>query len=579
MDNNQETINLGELASKEKSNASATSSSTITSSASKSQQQKVRAIIQNQPTPKYGMGSVGIAPNYSKIPAIKLKDETKILDSLLNNDDLTAEDRYKIARNLVEIYDELMDRSTEQKYSDNPDYSNDIWQIYGGPGDPLIGDLYDFGIFRKIDKWKTVAKEYGPEGWSGKILNKAYTANSKKRARATNFGTSIEDARKNIGKTSKLKNDWAPALQAASEWNPNNKNILINPHFDMTADEAISILGPNNSLSEGENLIHKMLAHKKSSLTLDQVKTKITSYIEDHIKPAFRIAKIDTIQAQAAYLAHWAGETKFGLFTESQNEVFEDDPHAITYNSGYGGSYDYARAHKNRTGNPELDKKIFSKDLSQKTYSVDPLGVIESKQAMRGKTQPEAAAIMNNTFVGRGAVQVTHDSNYTMALVYLEEILKTTTNQEDRALIKEALFKIKQDPSQAANPEYAFLFSAAYMHTSGGVRDTSKLGHSVSELNFSGYRMTNEQQNLFRWVSGGLDIVKFARRSKGSVARSVEDAAKTKVQAYNNAFKTLEKKLKKRNEKERIKRKQRQLEQEKNRSKKQSPDRWPFREV
>ena len=576
---------MSELAEKQKTaDSSANNSSTITSNTSSTHKQQARSILQNDTIePSYGFGTIAYAPNYSEIKALELKREAITLDKLVDDNNINVDKRYMAARNLIDIYYELSSRSTQQRDAETPDYSNDIWSIYGGPGDPLIGYLDTFGIFQNIHKWQRIANEIGPTSWSNEVVNKAYRANSTGKARSTNFNKSVEQGRANIGKKKTPgKRDWAPAIKAASEWSPDNKHKKINHNFDLTTDEAVALLGEKNNLAQGEKLIQNMLTHKKSKLTVDQAKEKIGNYIQNHIKPAFRIGKIDTIQAQSAYLAHWAGETKFGLFTESQNELFEDDPHAITYNSGYGGAYDYAQASKNRTKNPEHDKKVFSEDLARKSHAVDPLGAIESKQAMSGKTQKEAAAIMNKTFVGRGTVQVTLDSNYTMALIYLEEILKTTEDKDDQALIKEALFKIKQDPSQAANPKYAFLFSAAYMHMSGGVKDTANLDSEIAHLSFKGNTgnyMSKEQRQLFTWVSGGLNIVKFGRNSSGSVAASVRDASRMKVRVYNNAFRILEQKLKQQQEKERLEKERIRLENERKEAEKKWPDRWPFREI
>lgn len=523
-------------------------SSTVNDNSNSSQKKKVASILRGHEAPSYGFGTIGSPPKYSDIKVLDLEKEAETLDKIAQDSSVSVDKRYMAARNLVKIYWELSWRSTEERDADKPDYSNEIWKLYGGPGDPLIGSLEMFGVFRNLFEWEQIVRDIGPESWSNDLVHKAYRTNITKAPRSTNFNKSVEEGREGIGKPKQGKGrDWAPAIKDSSEWAEGNKQRVINKNFQMTADEAIALLGEKNNLSKGENVIKNVLANKKSSLTLDQVKKKIQHYIDNNIVPAFRIAGIDTAQAQAAYLAHWAGETKFSLFTESQNEVFEDDPHNITYNPGYGGAYDYARPEKNRTGNKERDAQVFSEDLASKTYSVDPLGAIESKQAMYGKSQPEAAEIMNKTFIGRGAVQVTLDSNYTMTLIYLEEILKNTENEDDRALIKEALFTIKQDPSQAANPKFAFLFSAAYMHMSGGVKDTANLGSNIPELSIKGNTgnyMSPDQQDLFTWVSGGTNIVKFARESGGSVSASVEEASKIKVRVYNNAFETLQKKLK-----------------------------------
>lgn len=123
-------------------------------------------------------------------------------------------------------------------------------------------------------------------------------------------------------------------------------------------------------------------------------------------------------------------------------------------------------------------------------------------------------------FQGRGPVQVTWESGYVQTLAYLETQAETLGRQADEAdargggapegegsaaagagagprrqadLARRAVEAIKRDPAEAANPEFAFLFSAAFMQMPGGVRSTAGLGQTAG---FTG----NAAED--RWVTG-----------------------------------------------------------------------------
>lgn len=168
--------------------------------------------------------------------------------------------------------------------------------------------------------------------------------------------------------------------------------------------------------------------------------TQAQAYL-DSLNQAFRIMKIDSVQAQANYLAHAYVESgQFRAFTESQASVdkgahrWMDDPTKVPLN------------------------KSSLKSSFPKGGDVNPLGNFE--------------------FIGRGPVQVTHRSEYVETIAMLE---KTAEQYEKEAaapggnskatasaqLAREAAAAVKADPRQAANPKYAFLFSAAFMKKRG----------------------------------------------------------------------------------------------------------------
>ncbi len=137
------------------------------------------------------------------------------------------------------------------------------------------------------------------------------------------------------------------------------------------------------------------------------------------INQAFAALQLNTVEAQAVYLAHSAGET---------------------------GS----------------------------------LAQLEERFTVREKSYASKG------FPGRGPVQVTDDYNYIQTLAYLETFLEKLKKSNDPAAsaqvpaVQEALDKIKADPSSAADPKYTFLFSAAFMHMSGGARRSANLKDKAS---------------------------------------------------------------------------------------------------
>ena len=111
-------------------------------------------------------------------------------------------------------------------------------------------------------------------------------------------------------------------------------------------------------------------------------------------------------------------------------------------------------------------------------------------------------------FQGRGPLQVTNKAAYIRSIAYLEtrsdqlqKQLAGMTNPDDiarltkqKADLDECAGAVKGDVRQAANPKYAFLFSAANMVAAGGVESSGKVGATTT---FDG-RGADED-----WESGG----------------------------------------------------------------------------
>jgi len=185
--------------------------------------------------------------------------------------------------------------------------------------------------------------------------------------------------------------------------------------------------------------LKEIYAGLKADVTSDPAKeAKAKKYLE-HLNKAFKIMKIDTVEAQAVYLAHAFIESdQFRQFTETQGSINEgaqkwmDDPTQVQINKS------------------DLKKRYALGG------SVNPTGGFE--------------------FIGRGPVQVTHKAEYVEVIAMLE---KTADQYEKDAkpgdakakeyadLARKAAKDIRADPRKAADPEYTFLVSAAFMKKRG----------------------------------------------------------------------------------------------------------------
>lgn len=186
------------------------------------------------------------------------------------------------------------------------------------------------------------------------------------------------------------------------------------------------------------------------------------------LNQAFRLFKIDTVEAQASYIANaWNEADQFRYMTETQksvssNKPYESDPKNVNLNRSW--------LKQAETG------KVVNKDKSvTDVVNYEPGGSINPKSDW------------DKSFIGRGPVQVTHRHNYVQVLAVMEKRAdelkqiaedwakkrkeegstnpqETTPRQsQDEQDLREAIDKIKADPREAANPKYAFMFSAGFM--------------------------------------------------------------------------------------------------------------------
>ncbi len=235
------------------------------------------------------------------------------------------------------------------------------------------------------------------------------------------------------------------------------------------------------------------------------------AYLES-LNLAFKVMKIDTVEAQANYLSHaFVESAQFTQFIETQgwlnhpkdeskklDQSWITDPKKLRLNDEY----------LKNTYNPDVPE---DKDAADRKRSVSPTG------------QP--------LFYGRGPVQVTHNYNYMEVIAMLEvaaehyqkEAEKPDATPEAKnealgyaALAREAANAVKTNPGEAANPKYTFLFSAAYMKR-------RRADVTVADPDKKGVEQWSGEDAKSRWVAGAKQTqkpqVKALGEKKGAYER------------------------------------------------------------
>jgi hypothetical protein len=153
---------------------------------------------------------------------------------------------------------------------------------------------------------------------------------------------------------------------------------------------------------------------------------KAESYL-GFMNEAFQLFGFDTLESQAAFLAHgWAESDQFRRLTEATlgQERYIDDPTTTKLDTKYlSGEY---------------------KPGMEKTKTVNPTG--------------------DWKYIGRGATQVTHSYNYKRACEMMDlqaGLLEKAGDTAGATRLRSAAGAIRKDPREAARPENTFLFSAA----------------------------------------------------------------------------------------------------------------------
>lgn len=253
--------------------------------------------------------------------------------------------------------------------------------------------------------------------------------------------------------------------------------------------------------------------HVKTTVTEDQLRRIVDAAGEPpttaRIAPmaggmsaSFATMGIDTAQAQALYIAHMTGETG-GVLEETGGDQrwyapFQGrGPVQVTHEYNYVQTLAYVE-----TRADQLDEEIKKKEAR--------IAELEAQKA-----SPPATP---------GATAPPDPQKEIDALTAEVATLKKQVKD-----LREAHAAVKADQKQASNPKYAFLFSAAFMHMTGAVRASSKVGKTAP---FTGKGSEDS------WVTGGN--VQDVPQADGSVKHQGMTFEERKAYAIAHGDKQLE---------------------------------------
>ncbi len=268
---------------------------------------------------------------------------------------------------------------------------------------------------------------------------------------------------------------------------------------------------PRKTMTVTIEQLFKIFPDLETDSAADQtVRGKVDNYLTA-LNQAFKVMMINTVEAQAAYLAHaYVESDQFRRFSETTTTAqrYLDDPKQAKLDEGY------------------LEKKYMLP--SEKALKEDP----DAKNPYRTTVNPLRAADSkqgwDQSFIGRGPLQVTHRAVYVQVIAFLDKRVQQATDEKDwetARLAREAEDALKADPRAAADPKYAFLISAAFMQMAGGVRRSAKLKNEKNLMpDFTGKGPESS------WMTGNhlesTDPIDKPALKAGAYKRAVEEFTK-----------------------------------------------------
>ncbi|HVV88785.1 MAG TPA: DUF4157 domain-containing protein [Kofleriaceae bacterium] len=265
-----------------------------------------------------------------------------------------------------------------------------------------------------------------------------------------------------------------PVLKPASDPANTHGAAVTKSKFRLTKDELIQIL----QAAQGKQALDYMLSQgggKDGAANRAHAEEELAKYVT-YCQQAFDTMMIDTIEAQALFLAHAAGETAFTKLTEGQTNRtnFESDPSKVEVSTSTAAT----TGQKYGDGVPIMDGPMrYGQAENGHRAGVDPNGAINGADENS----------FDQTFIGRGPIQVTFRTSYVQTLMFMQKRAEdlraqaaATQDAAEKAALEQkageleaAVTAIKAEPRNAADPKYAFLFSAAYMQMSPMVRNSA----------------------------------------------------------------------------------------------------------
>jgi hypothetical protein len=297
---------------------------------------------------------------------------------------------------------------------------------------------------------------------------------------------------------------YAPPIKDASEWGGHRVDPVA-----LTDTELKQILLP------------------ESAADAEALAKRIDDYLP-HINTAFETMGIDTVEAQADYLAHAAGES--GELAALSEEIDTERPYGqfigrgpvqVTWQSGYVQTLAYLEARADELG------RLFGETPASPAPGPSARGrrshVPRWLRAYiatlpSGSSPGSAAAVEASVTADTGAAADVAGEGATGETAAAEEPLipPVEVSAEDAArvaaedqklrdqiaLMRETVAAVKADPAEAANPKYAFLFSAAYMHWTKGVKGSGTIGGGGTAEKPAGDAAWTGAGPEDRWVTG-----------------------------------------------------------------------------
>jgi hypothetical protein len=257
-----------------------------------------------------------------------------------------------------------------------------------------------------------------------------------------------------------------PELKPLSEhtkWDGKTKGTKS--AFHLTRDELISIIEAGHG-KQATAYMHGKGADADPEKNREHARAELEKYV-GYCQRAFETMMIDSIESQALFLAHASGETAFTKMTEGQTDSsnFASSPADVKVST----STTSTTGEKYKDGTPIPNGPMrYGDDQNKYNGAVDPTGAID------GGNEDS----FDQTFIGRGPIQVTLKENYVQTLMFMEKRsadLKAQAAADPAAAaaanaraaeLDAAVAAIKASPAAASDPQYAFLFSSATMQMS-----------------------------------------------------------------------------------------------------------------
>ena len=261
----------------------------------------------------------------------------------------------------------------------------------------------------------------------------------------------------------KINTPGGPELKAASDYPSLPGRTTTKSAFRLSKDELLTIVVAAQGGRKALDYLMSQGASKDPQVNRAHAEEALTHYMQ-YCQEAFETMMIDTIEAQALFIAHAAGETIFAKLTEGQTNstFFESDPSKV----GVSTSTASTTGEKYGDGVAIMDGPMrYGQTENKYNQAIDPTHAIDGKDGHS----------FDKTFIGRGPIQVTLKENYVQTLAYMEkraidlraEVAASGTpdpHKIDEAVkLETAVAAIRAEPRNAADPQYAFLFSAAFM--------------------------------------------------------------------------------------------------------------------